>query len=46
LNIFNNIIGFDRVLKITRLDKTTLVVQTEYPDGLTVNDELTYRRIN
>ncbi|MDO8795626.1 MAG: hypothetical protein Q7J25_13515 [Vicinamibacterales bacterium] len=44
--IYTNIIGVDRVLKITRLDKTTLVAQTEYPDDPTVNNELTYRRID
>jgi hypothetical protein len=44
--IYSNIINVDRVLKITRLDKTTLVAQTEYPDDPTLSDELTYRRID
>src|SRR5262245_3579587 len=46
LAIYAHIIGVDRVLKITRLDKTSLIAQTEYPDDPTVTDELTYRRID
>ena len=44
--IYSHIIGVDRVLKIARLDKTTLVAETEYPDDPTERSELTYRRID
>ena len=44
--IYANIIGVDRVLKITRLDKTTLVAQTEFSNNPTSNNEVTYRRID
>lgn len=44
--LYTNIIGVDRVLKITRLDKTILVVQTEWPDSPTTTNELTYRRLD
>ena len=46
LAIYTNIIGIDRVLKITRLDKSTLIAQTEYPDDPTESSEVTYRRID
>jgi hypothetical protein len=44
--IQTNIIGIERVLKIIRLDKTTLVAQTEFPDAPTLKTELTYKRID
>jgi len=44
--IYSNIIGVDRVLKITRLDKTMLVALTEYPDDPATNVEFSYRRID
>ena len=44
--IYTHIIGVDRVLRISRLDKTTLVAQTEYPDDPDAHVELTYRRID
>lgn len=44
--IYAHIIGVDRVLKIVRLDKSTLVAQTEYPDDPAVHNEVTYRRID
>ena len=40
------IIGVDRVLKIVRLDTSTLVAQTEYPDNLALSRELTFRRLD
>src|SRR5262245_42328645 len=43
--IYTNLIGVDRVLKIVRLDKTSLIAQTEYPDDPST-DELTFRRID
>ena len=42
---YTELIGVDRVLRITKLDKTTLVVMTEYP-GESVSNEQTYRRID
>jgi hypothetical protein len=44
--VYAHIIGVDRVLKITRLDKTALVAVTKYPDDPTANVELTYRRVD
>ena len=44
--IYAHIIGVDRVLKITRLDKATLVAQTEYPDDPALNNEVAYRRVD
>ena len=44
--IYTHIIGVDRVLRISRLDKTTLVAQTEYPDDPAAHVELTYGRID
>ena len=44
--IYSNIIGVDRVLRITRLDKTALIATTEYPDNPASKFELTYRRID
>ena len=44
--LYNHIIGVDRVLKITHLDKTALVGVTKYPDDPTANVELTYRRVD
>jgi hypothetical protein len=44
--IYTNIIGVDRVLRISRLDRTTLVAQTEYPDDPDTHVEFTYRRID
>ena len=41
-----NIIGIDRVLRIIRLDKSTLVAQTEYPDVPNLKSELTFRRLD
>jgi hypothetical protein len=40
------IIGIDRVLKIIKLDKTTLIAQTEFPDVPNLRKELTYRRLD
>ena len=44
--IYTHIIGVDRVLRISRLDKTTLVAQTEFPDDPEAHVEFTYRRID
>jgi hypothetical protein len=44
--IQTGILGIDRILKIIRLDKTTLVVQTEFPDVPNLRKELTYRRLD
>ena len=44
--IYTNIIGVDRVLKIVRLDNTSLIAHTDYPDDPTTTDELTFRRID
>jgi hypothetical protein len=41
-----DIIGVDLVLKIIHLDKSTLVVQTEFPDVPSLRSELTYRRLD
>src|SRR5205085_4300088 len=41
-----DIIGIERVLKITKFDKTTLVVQTEFPDAPNYRYEFTYRRLD
>ena len=44
--LYTSIIGVDRVLKIVRLDTSTLVAQTEYPDNLALSRELTFRRLD
>ena len=44
--LYTGLIGTDRVLKITRLDKSTMVAQLEWPPvNPTTTRELTYRRI-
>jgi hypothetical protein len=43
--LFAEIIGLDRVLRIVRLDRDTLVVRTEFPDLPDVQNEWTFRRI-
>ena len=44
--INTSVIGFDRVMKITRLDKSTMIVQEEYPVlNPTTTREVTFRRI-
>lgn len=43
--LYPEVIGRDRVLKIIRLDKSTMIVQTEFPDTPTFTREYTYRRI-
>ena len=44
--INTSVIGFDRVMKITRLDKSTMVAEVEFPPvEPTTTRELTYRRI-
>ena len=45
--LYTSIIGVDRVLKVTRLDKSTMVAQVELPPiNPTTTRELTYRRID
>lgn len=44
--ILTHIIGIDRILRITRFDKSTLVVRTEFPDAPDLKVELTYRRLD
>jgi hypothetical protein len=45
--LYTAIIGVDRVLKVTRLDKSTMVAQVEWPPiNPTTTRELTYRRID
>ncbi len=44
--IQTGILGIDRVLKIIRLDKTTLVAQTDFPDVPNLRKELTYHRLD
>jgi hypothetical protein len=45
--LYTVIIGVDRVLKVTRLDKSTMVAQVELPPiNPTTTRELTYRRID
>jgi len=46
MSLYTSIIGVDRVLKIVRLDKSTLVAQTEYPDNPAISRELTFRRLD
>jgi len=41
-----SVIGVDRVLKIVRLDKSTMAARMEYPDTPTRTWELTFRRID
>ena len=43
--LYTDIIGADRVLRIVRLDKDTLVVRTEFPDVPDVSNDWTFRRI-
>ena len=44
--LYTGLIGADRVLKITRLDKSTMVAEIEFPPvEPTTTRELTYRRI-
>jgi hypothetical protein len=44
--LYTGLIGTDRVLKLTRLDKSTMVAQLEWPPvNPTTTRELTYRRI-
>ena len=44
--LYTGLIGTDRVLKITRLDKSTMVAQLAWPPvNPTTTRELTYRRI-
>ena len=44
--LYTGLIGTDRVLKITRLDKSTMIVQEEYPVlNPTTTREVTFRRI-
>ena len=44
--LYTSIIGVDRVLKVTRLDKSTLVAQVEFPPvNPTTTREVTFRRI-
>jgi len=44
--LYTGLIGTDRVLKITRLDKSTIVAQLAWPPvNPTTTRELTYRRI-
>lgn len=44
--VIPNPIGIERILRIRRLDKTTLVGETEYPDQPDNHTELTYRRVD
>jgi len=44
--LYTQLIGVDRVLKIVRLDKSTMVAQTEYPDNPALSRELTFRRLD
>jgi hypothetical protein len=44
--LYTQLIGVDRVLKIVRLDTSTLVAQTEYPDNPALSRELTFRRLD
>ncbi len=46
MSLYTSIIGVDRVLKIVRLDTSTLVAQTEYPDNPALSRELTFRRLD
>jgi hypothetical protein len=41
-----DILGVERTLKIVRVDKSTLIVQTEFPDVPALRTELTYRRLD
>jgi len=43
---YTELIGVDRVLRIIKVDKTTLVVQTESPGSPASGNEQTYRRID
>jgi hypothetical protein len=46
MSLYTGLIGTDRVLKITRLDKSTMIAQLAWPPGNpTTTRELTYRRI-
>lgn len=45
LAIYSEIIGIDRVLKIVRLEKDTLVVRTEFADLPDVQQEWSFSRI-
>jgi hypothetical protein len=41
-----SVTGVDKVWKILRLDRSTLIAQTEYPAQPETPIELTYRRID
>jgi hypothetical protein len=43
--LYSEIIGVDRVLRIVRMDKNTLVVRTEFADQPDVQQEWTFHRI-
>ena len=43
--LYSEIVGIDRVLRILRLDKDTLVVRTEFADQPDTQQEWTFRRI-
>lgn len=43
--MYSEIIGIDRVLRLVRLDKDTLVVRTEFADQPDTQQEWTFRRI-
>jgi hypothetical protein len=44
--IQTEILGVERVLRIVRLDKTALVVRTEFPDAPSLKREWTYKRLD
>ena len=43
--VYSEVIGIDRMLRILRLDKDTLVVRTEFADLPDIQQEWTFRRI-
>jgi len=43
--LYSEIIGIDRMLRIIRLDKDTLIVRTEFADQPDMQQEWTFRRI-
>jgi len=44
--IYTHVLGVDRVLRIIRIDKSTIVVRTEYPDNPTQSVELSFLRLD